>query len=81
MPGFTCCTDIAAPASGANERIDIVFHRGGVTAESVEIVGADPTKRTAMGLWPSDHAGVVANLQVPAPVKPAGATANPGKPY
>lgn len=65
MPGFTCCTDITSPTSMSGERIDIVFLRGGVTAQSVEIVGVDPAKRTAAGLWPSDHAGVVATLQVP----------------
>jgi len=82
MPGFTCCTDITAPAPTYRERIDIVFFRGGVTAQTVELVGLDPAKRTpppAM-LWPSDHAGVVATLQVPGGNKPA-AAAEPGKKY
>jgi exonuclease III len=65
MPGFTCCTDITSPTSMSGERIDIVFVRGGVTPQAAEIVGVDPAKRTAAGLWPSDHAGVVATLQVP----------------
>jgi endonuclease/exonuclease/phosphatase family metal-dependent hydrolase len=69
-PGFTCCTDFTAPAAMAgqridSERIDIVFYRGGVSAQAVEVVGVDPAKRTATGLWPSDHAGVVASLQAP----------------
>jgi endonuclease/exonuclease/phosphatase family metal-dependent hydrolase len=68
MPGFTCCTDIMAPAAMPGERIDLVFLRGGVSAQTVEIVGLDPAKRTPSGLWPSDHDGVVAALQVPAPV-------------
>jgi endonuclease/exonuclease/phosphatase family metal-dependent hydrolase len=81
MPGFTCCTDIAAPAPNHSSRIDVVFFRGGVTAQSVEIVGVDPAKRSPMGLWPSDHAGVVASLQTPGPVKPAGTSGDPGKKY
>jgi endonuclease/exonuclease/phosphatase family metal-dependent hydrolase len=81
MPGFTCCTDIAAPAPNPTSRIDIVFFHGGVTAQSVELVGVDPAKRTPMGVWPSDHAGVVASLQVPGPAKPAGTASDPGKKY
>ena len=67
MPGFTCCTDIVAPAPAPTSRIDIVFFRGGVSAQSIELVGVDPAKRSPAGLWPSDHAGVVATLQVPGP--------------
>jgi endonuclease/exonuclease/phosphatase family metal-dependent hydrolase len=67
MPGFTCCTDIAAPATMPTQRIDIVFFRGGATAQTIEQVGVDPAKRTPVGLWPSDHAGLVATLQVPGP--------------
>jgi endonuclease/exonuclease/phosphatase (EEP) superfamily protein YafD len=70
QPGFTCCTDIAAATSMPSSRIDIVFYRGGVTAQAVEIVGVDPAKRSPAGLWPSDHAGVVASLQVPGPPRP-----------
>jgi endonuclease/exonuclease/phosphatase family metal-dependent hydrolase len=67
MPGFTCCTDIMAPTFTATTRIDLVFFRGGVGAQAIEYVGTDPAKRTPSGLWPSDHAGVVATLQVPGP--------------
>jgi endonuclease/exonuclease/phosphatase family metal-dependent hydrolase len=70
QPGFTCCTDIAAAASMPSSRIDIVFYRGGVTAQAVDIIGVDPAKRSPAGLWPSDHAGVVASLQVPGPPRP-----------
>jgi endonuclease/exonuclease/phosphatase family metal-dependent hydrolase len=69
MPGFTCCTEITAPAPMPTSRIDLVFFRGGVTAQAVELVGLDPTKRSPMGLWASDHAGVVASLEVPGPPK------------
>jgi endonuclease/exonuclease/phosphatase family metal-dependent hydrolase len=67
MPGYTCCSDIAAAQFTLGERIDIVFFRGGVTAQAVELVGIDPSKRSPAGLWPSDHAGVVATLGVPTP--------------
>jgi endonuclease/exonuclease/phosphatase family metal-dependent hydrolase len=70
MPGNTCCTDIMAPASMPTQRIDIVFYRGGVGAQTVELVGFDPAKRTPGGLWASDHSGVVAALQVPGVAKP-----------
>jgi endonuclease/exonuclease/phosphatase family metal-dependent hydrolase len=65
VPGFTCCTDIAAPASMAGERIDVVFYRGGVGAMEASLVGTDAAKKTATGLWPSDHFGVVATVAVP----------------
>jgi endonuclease/exonuclease/phosphatase family metal-dependent hydrolase len=67
MPGYTCCSDITAPQFTLGERIDIVFYRGGVNAQSVEVIGTDPSKRSPAGLWPSDHAGVVATLAVPTP--------------
>jgi endonuclease/exonuclease/phosphatase family metal-dependent hydrolase len=67
MPGFTCCTDIMAPTFTATTRIDLVFFRGGVGAQAIAYVGTDPAERTPSGLWPSDHAGVVATLQVPGP--------------
>lgn len=62
--GQTCCTDLGAPAFKGTERIDIVFMKNGVRAESALVVGADPDKRTVGSLFPSDHAGVVAKLVV-----------------
>jgi len=66
-PGFTCCqTDaLTNPVSAANERIDLILSRGPVRVKSVEVVGADPVLgRTPAGLWPSDHFGVFARLEV-----------------
>jgi endonuclease/exonuclease/phosphatase family metal-dependent hydrolase len=66
-PGFTCCQadDLRNPTSAANERIDLILSRGPVRVKSVEVVGDDPvTGRTPTGLWPSDHFGVFARLEV-----------------
>ena len=65
--GFTCCQaptlDDAAPAF--DQRLDLVLVPAGITPVSVDRVNADGALRTAAGLWPSDHAGVVASLRVP----------------
>jgi endonuclease/exonuclease/phosphatase family metal-dependent hydrolase len=64
--GFTCgqAADLANPTSTLDERIDYVWVRGAdVTA--ARLVGADGDDRTVPHrLWPSDHAGVVADVEV-----------------
>lgn len=76
-PGFTCCQDrsLTNPESENDERIDHIFFRPGegadfdffraslLPAAESAVVGADPAERTAGGLWPSDHAGVVSRLR------------------
>jgi hypothetical protein len=66
-PGFTCCQSptLLNPASTLASRIDYIFVRGGgLTAADAQIVGADPGDRsTPSGFWPSDHAGLFAELQ------------------
>jgi endonuclease/exonuclease/phosphatase family metal-dependent hydrolase len=66
--GFTCCqdADLRNTRSLLYERIDFVFVRGAVDVEKAQLVGARPADRTPKPgrLWPSDHAGVVADLQV-----------------
>lgn len=64
--GFTCCqaADLRNDTSLLDERIDLVFYRGSVRPVSIGLVGEEPGDRTAMGLWPSDHAGVVATFIV-----------------
>lgn len=42
------------------QRIDLVLFRGGVNPDEIELTGHRPSSRTPSGLWPSDHAGVVA---------------------
>jgi len=62
----TCCqaADLRNPASQLGTRIDLVLFRGSVTGQGAVVVGEDPADRTPSGLWPSDHAGVVATLRV-----------------
>ncbi len=66
-PGLTCChaTDLHNPNATLTKRIDLVLTRGGFKTLSADVVGEDPADRTASGLWPSDHAGVVATLRLP----------------
>lgn len=56
-----------------SRRIDYVLHRGpGLRAAHVEVIGEEEADRTggSPSLWPSDHAGVVATVELP---NPAGA--------
>jgi len=55
-------------------RIDLVLARYGFHASPnagivggvhADVIGETPAERTASGLWPSDHAGVVATLNMP----------------
>ena len=64
----TCChaNDLHDPDPTLGKRIDLVLSRG-FAGGTVDVVGEDPADRTANGLWPSDHAGVVATLQLPHP--------------
>jgi endonuclease/exonuclease/phosphatase family metal-dependent hydrolase len=63
--GLTCCTeDLRAATFTAARRIDFVFYRGPVETRAVTRVGVAPSERTPAGLWPSDHAGVVATLRL-----------------
>ena len=64
--GYTCCQadDILNPVSGHTKRIDQIFVRNLELPASVmtHTVGDKPSDRLASGLWPSDHAGVVAHF-------------------
>ena len=67
---FTCCqdNDLRNAQSAHYERIDQIFIRGVALRQNTPIrtatVGDMPTDLTPSGLWPSDHAGVVAHLPV-----------------
>jgi hypothetical protein len=47
------------------KRIELVLTKGGFNPVAVDVVGEESADRPASGLWPSDHAGVVATLQIP----------------
>jgi endonuclease/exonuclease/phosphatase family metal-dependent hydrolase len=65
--GFTCCQDddLLNKVSHLSDRRDFVlFGNGTFQTTEVKVVGASPADRTPSGLWPSDHAGVVAKLRL-----------------
>lgn len=71
--GYTCCqaADLRNDRSRLSRRIDAVLYRGEVSPTGVRRVGHEPEDRVAVErdgetvrLWPSDHAGVVATLDV-----------------
>jgi endonuclease/exonuclease/phosphatase family metal-dependent hydrolase len=49
--------------SSIDARIDHVLTKGAVGVSKAKVTGLDPSNRTPLGLWPSDHAGVVTTLQ------------------
>src|SRR5262245_51330797 len=58
---FSVWTPIAMPT----QRIDLVLARGGFGVLGEKLIGNNQlTDLTPSGLWPSDHAGVVAILQL-----------------
>lgn len=69
--GHTCCQDggLRNEMSAHRKRIDLIFvsnHEGEVSAIT-HTVGDKPSDRLPSGVWPSDHAGVVAviNFSIP----------------
>jgi endonuclease/exonuclease/phosphatase family metal-dependent hydrolase len=69
---ITCCfkNDLHNPDPTLTKRVDLVLTKGGVDFIAGDVVGEDPADRTASGLWPSDHSGVVMTLRLPDKVKP-----------
>lgn len=66
-PGLTCCYAanlLTDPADTLERRIDLVFAGKGLTPLSAEVVGDEAADRTPGGRWPSDHAGVVARVEI-----------------
>jgi endonuclease/exonuclease/phosphatase family metal-dependent hydrolase len=64
--GLTCChaVDLHNRSATLTKRIDLVLTRGGFVPVAVDVVGEETADRTPNGLWPSDHAGVVATLRL-----------------
>lgn len=44
------------------QRIDLLLFRGSVSAVDADVVGDELGDRTPSGLWPSDHAGLMARI-------------------
>ena len=73
-PEFTCChlPDLSNTASSLAQRIDFVLVRDAPQSGSgrvlgsvkIEVLGEESGDRLG-GLWPSDHAGLVAGLRLP----------------
>lgn len=61
----TCCfaEDLRIPGGTLTSWIDHIVARPQVTAVRSSIVGSEPADRFG-GLWPSDHAGIVATLRL-----------------
>jgi endonuclease/exonuclease/phosphatase family metal-dependent hydrolase len=66
LPGYTCCQDedLLNAKSLLSTRVDLILYRGGFSVRDIKLVGDKPSDRTPSGLWPSDHAGVVAGLRL-----------------
>ena len=64
-PGYTKTLPIWDPLDFLNKRSDYVMVRGRFRVQAAVIVGEAEGDKTASGLWPSDHCGVVARLQLP----------------
>ena len=63
--GLTCCQpEVLSQSQDFYERIDLILYHGNMTPLSAAVVGDEPADRTTGGLWPSDHAGVVATFQI-----------------
>ncbi|WP_412070493.1 endonuclease/exonuclease/phosphatase family protein [Rubrivirga sp. IMCC43871] len=60
----TCCQDdeLRNEVSALQTRIDVVFYRGFDSVVEAEVVLDEPADRVN-GIWPSDHAGVWAELR------------------
>jgi endonuclease/exonuclease/phosphatase family metal-dependent hydrolase len=67
QPGFTCCQDpkLLNARSQLDFRIDLILFRGLAGVDNMKVFGDLPSDRTSSGLWPSDHAGLVATLRGP----------------
>jgi endonuclease/exonuclease/phosphatase family metal-dependent hydrolase len=66
-PGFTWPLhgeDPFTPFATPYQRIDLVFARGRIHPVMVDLIGNQLTDLTPSGLWPSDHAGLVASFVV-----------------
>lgn len=64
--GLTCCQtpSVSVPTSNLTLRVDLVLLRGGIDIREIHLIGNTPADFVD-GVWPSDHAGIVASLRIP----------------
>jgi len=64
-PGVTCCQagDLQNAESLLRKRIDVILSAVAPSDVHARRVGADAETKTPSGLWPSDHAGVLARFR------------------
>lgn len=62
----TCChaEDLLNPTPDFGSRIDHVLTKPPQRLLAARLLGADPSMRTPLGLWPSDHGGAFSRLRV-----------------
>jgi hypothetical protein len=65
-PGFTCCQAqfVNNQVSQLFQRTDLILTLGNVEAQNIALFGITRASKTPEGLWPSDHAGVAAQMEV-----------------
>jgi endonuclease/exonuclease/phosphatase family metal-dependent hydrolase len=65
-PGLTCCQtpSVSVPTSNFVFRVDLMLLRGNIDIRDIHLVGNTPAD-FANGVWPSDHAGIVATFRIP----------------
>ncbi len=66
-PGYTWPLHLEDPLTASAtpvDRIDLVLLLNKIRAKDAELVGNEPADLTPSGLWPSDHAGVVATVRI-----------------
>jgi endonuclease/exonuclease/phosphatase family metal-dependent hydrolase len=63
--GNTCChsADLRNPVSELSRRLDLILTRGAIAPLSAKLVASKPACRTPSGVWPTDHAGLLAKLR------------------
>jgi hypothetical protein len=69
MPGYlglSCCQEpfLDNSQSELYQRVDLILTLGNVEGQRAAVLGADQSSKTPAGVWPSDHAGVAAQLNV-----------------
>jgi endonuclease/exonuclease/phosphatase family metal-dependent hydrolase len=67
-PGFTCCEagTLDNATNQLDSRIDVVMTRGGIRPLAIARTGDQPIGGGMEPNWPSDHAGLIATLRLPA---------------